>query len=113
MGPAFLINLLKDKLNVSEDCTNQSFPNVSFSMFNNNGDVIELTLQPEDYMDREASEGKDYCWAHFMPMGNTGRGPVLVLGMPFLRTFYTVFDIENQAVGFAQAVQKNGSTSPQ
>ena len=43
-------------------------------------------MEPDDYMDRELSEGAEYCWAHLMPIGDTGRGPVLVLGMPFLRT---------------------------
>jgi len=56
-------------------------------------------------MDREANEGTQYCWAHFMPMEDPGRGPVLVLGMPFLRKFYTVFDFGNQAIGFALARQ--------
>lgn len=112
MGPPFLMNLLQEKLNVSEDCTNRTFPSVGFVLRTREGQERTLTMDAEDYMDREASEGKDYCWPHFMPMADTGRGPVLVLGMPFLRTFYTVFDMGNQLVGFAAARQPRASRSP-
>jgi len=105
MGPPFLIKLLQEKLNVSENCTNRTFPSVGFSLRSRDGQEHTLTLEAEEYMDREASEGTQYCWAHFMPMEDPGRGPVLVLGMPFLRKFYTAFDLGSQAVGFALARQ--------
>jgi hypothetical protein len=112
MGPAFIVNLLRQKLNVSEECTNQTFPTLGFSVRTRDGQDVTLTMEPDDYMDRELSEGAEYCWAHLMPIGDTGRGPVLVLGMPFLRKFYTVFDQGKGALGFALARQPNGTSGP-
>ena len=59
-------------------------------------------------------DGQGTCWAQLMPVGDTGRGPgqgaqhqiakhafsgaIFVLGMPFLRAFYTVYDVEAKAV---------------
>jgi len=108
MGPPFLIDLLQKKLQVEENCTGRAFPSLGFVVKTRDGQERTLTLEAEDYMDREAGDdGQEYCWAHLAPMaaGTTGRGPVLVLGMPFLRKFYTVFDLEKRAIGFALARQ--------
>jgi len=110
MGPAFLIKLLQDKLGVSENCTGRTFPSLGLQLKAQDGKVHDLTLAPEDYMDRESSNGTEYCWAHLLPMEDPGKGPVLVLGMPFLRKYYTVFDFGNSALGFA--VAKQPATSP-
>lgn len=112
MGPAFLITMLQEKLGVSETCGGRNFPSLSFVVRDRYGKVHALTLEQEDYMDREASNGTEYCWAHLLPMGDTGRGPVLVLGMPFLRKFYTIFDVGSQAVGFAEAKPRASQPAP-
>merc|ERR1719440_1408200 len=61
-------------------------------------------------MDRSTDEvsapGKQTCWAHMMPIGDTGRGPIFVLGMPFLRAFYTVYDVKEKKIGIAPANHK-------
>merc|ERR1719159_1411520 len=71
-------------------------------------------MDPSDYMDRSRDEytpkGMDLCWAHFMPIGDTGRGAIFVLGMPFLRTFYTAYDVKEKKIGIALA--KQGSVPP-
>ena len=41
-----------------------------------------------------------------MPSGDTGRGTIMVLGMPFLRAFYTAYDVETKQIGFS--VSKHG-----
>ncbi|CAE7411602.1 PGC [Symbiodinium natans] len=63
-------------------------------------------MDADDYIDRsgpEQPDGVGNCWAHLMPVGDTGRGAVFVLGMPFLRAFYTVYDVEAKRIGIAKA----------
>jgi len=110
MGPSFVVGLLQKRLNVSENCTNRTFPTLGFKLKDSAGKTHHLEMQADDYMDRETDAGDDYCWAHLMPMGDTGRGPIFVLGMPFLRKFYTVFDIERKMIGFADAKQPEETT---
>jgi hypothetical protein len=43
-----------------------------------------------------------------MPVGDTGRGPIVVLGYPFLRSYYTVFDYDNRQLGFLEAKEVGG-----
>ena len=85
-----------------------------------------LNLEPSDYMDRLVVEedvkdektgkatgqkvNKNYCWLHVMqiPPGAT-HGPKVVLGMPFIRKFTTVFDFEKKRLGFVDsALVKTG-----
>ena len=40
-----------------------------------------------------------------MPMPATAKGPVVVLGLPFLRAYSTVFDAENQKLGFLKSAE--------
>jgi hypothetical protein len=64
-------------------------------------------MEPDDYMDRSRDEttpkDMELCWAHLMPIGDTGRGPIVVLGMPFLRTFYTAYNMKDKKIGIAMA----------
>merc|ERR1719240_433034 len=49
------------------------------------------------------ASGVETCWAHLMPVGDTGRGAIFVLGMPFMRVFYTAYDVKQKRIGFAKA----------
>ena len=40
-----------------------------------------------------------------MPMPATAKGPVVVLGLPFLRAYSTVFDAENHQLGFLKSAR--------
>jgi len=42
-----------------------------------------------------------------MPVGDTGRGPIFVLGMPFMRAFYTVYNVRDKSIGIARAKHDN------
>merc|ERR1719343_1590089 len=69
-------------------------------------------MEPDDYMDRsplEGANGTDSCWAHMMPVGDTGRGPIFVLGMPFMRAFYTAYDVKEKRIGIAKSNHKSKS----
>lgn len=84
------------------NCTeNQTFPKLGFVIANKT-----FEMDPDDYMDRSQDghvAGQQSCWAHMMPVGDTGRGPIFVLGMPFLRAFYTVYDVKEKKIGIAVA----------
>jgi len=107
MGPQADLDPLIGMLGFGNDtqmnCTDANkFPKLSFLI---GGKMMDM--EPEDYMDRshgpEQPKGVDNCWAHMMPVGDTGRGPIFVLGMPFLRAFYTVYDIHAKRIGIARA----------
>jgi len=107
MGPHEDVDPLVKLLNFGNDtqmnCTKETkFPKLGFLV---NGETFDM--DPEDYMDRSHSAampaGVDSCWAHLMPVGDTGRGPIFVLGMPFLRAFYTVYDVRAKRIGIARA----------
>jgi len=105
MGPKPLVDRVLAAIGVKENCTSQdraNFPQVSLTLQDGKH---ELSLGPEDYADIVAMTDGVYCWPHFLAAPETGKGAALILGMPFLRAFYTTFDAAAGRVGFARAVQ--------
>merc|ERR1719198_2476988 len=99
-----MVQSLIAAIGANENCTSQidkGFPSVSLTLPGG----LELTLAPEDYMDQLVLNDGVYCWPHLIPMPETAKGAAFVLGMPFLRAFYSVFDIEGSRLGFAKAKQ--------
>ncbi|CAE7857417.1 CTSE [Symbiodinium microadriaticum] len=81
--------------------TSARFPKLGFQI-----GTQTFEMEADEYMDRsdpEHSDGSGNCWAHLMPVDDTGRGAIFVLGMPFLRAFYTVYDVEAKRIGIAKA----------
>jgi len=97
-----LLTALKFPHDTKQNCTeSQQFPKLAFKIANHT-----FEMSPDDYMDRSADDapaGMQTCWAHMMPIGDMGRGPIFVMGMPFLRAFYTAFDVKQKRIGFAVA----------
>lgn len=109
MGPKPDLDKLIRMLNFGNDtqrnCTDSTpFPKLGFYI---GGKLFEM--EPEDYMDKQDDKslpkGTQACWAHLMPVGDTGRGPIFVLGMPFLRKFYTAYNVKEKKIGIALAKQ--------
>eukprot|EP00933_Yihiella_yeosuensis_P072421 TRINITY_DN80800_c0_g1_i1.p1 TRINITY_DN80800_c0_g1~~TRINITY_DN80800_c0_g1_i1.p1 ORF type:complete len:482 (+),score=123.84 TRINITY_DN80800_c0_g1_i1:104-1549(+) len=106
MGPKGDLDKMLGHLNFKDDtemeCSDQKFPKLGFVIANKT-----FEMEADDYMDRvhnsKQAKGKDTCWAHLMPIGDTGRGPVFVFGMPFMRAFYTVYDVKEKKIGIAKA----------
>lgn len=97
-GPPVAINALLDDLNVATDCSNfAKLPDVSFVIGGNT-----FSLSPEEYVDRNA-EGTDCTMPLMTQDVKPGEGPVWILGDPFLRKYYTVYDRDTMQVGFAIA----------
>lgn len=100
MGPGNLIAQLSAKLGLSDDCKG-NMPAVGFMIA---GKTLELAS--EDYLERS----KDDCHLGFMSIADPK--PMILLGYPFLRKFYTVFDEDKGRVGFALAKHDVKSTPP-
>jgi hypothetical protein len=96
-----LLQALQFPKDTKRDCTkSEVFPKLGFVIANKT-----FEMEPDDYMDRSQlkKDGPESCWAHLMPVRDTGRGPIFVLGMPFMRVFYTVYDVKAKKIGIALA----------
>lgn len=92
-GPAALIEPLISAVGVAEDCSNYNeLPTIGFDF----GDVT-LKIDPEEYVARSASECRP------MLIALEDKESVFVLGTPFLRTYYSIFDRTSHRVGLAFA----------
>ena len=108
MAPPAMVSQIEKALDVKEDCSNfESLPTLGFTFQGRTYD-----LKPEEYIDSQKREdGTDGCWLGLLPVPDTGKGPLVVLGYPFLRQVYTVLDAgETPRVGFAP-VKHNGAVS--
>jgi len=95
-GPPKVTNALIAQIgNVTEDCSNiASLPTITLTFGSN-----DFELGPDFYVIKfkDDNTGKDTCHLGIQPLG------MWTLGGTFLRKYYTVWDAEQQRVGFAPA----------
>jgi len=103
-GPTVVIDKLEEAMGLRSDCKNyHQLPRLGFRI---QGRIFNLL--PRDVID---NGGMVYCAVSFVKLDvPPPKGPLLVLGIPFLTRYYTVFDEENGQLGFAEA--KNAGTAP-
>lgn len=85
---------------VFADCYLQNKPDLVFTV-----DQLEFRITPEEYVINGEVDNSQVCFSAFKPYLNPPRkswdNPVWVFGTKFLRKYYTVFDYEQDVVGFA------------
>ncbi|GFN84940.1 cathepsin d [Plakobranchus ocellatus] len=93
-GPRGLYNYMFDCSEVD------SLPDVEFIV---NGK--KLSLSSRDYTVEMELYGKDICASRILAMGwKENDGPDWVLGLNFMRAYYTQFDKGNHRIGFAKSL---------
>merc|ERR1711916_22565 len=106
-GPDYDLDPIIDQLPVvKQDCSNvNDFPPLGFEL---NG--ITYDVPAENYIIKESfNNGTVACFLGVQSLPAVESGPLWILGDPFLRTYYTVFDkgTSPNRVGFAPAVSQN------
>jgi saccharopepsin len=103
-GPSSLVDKMISLLNVDPSCKNyDDLPELGFIV----GEKI-MTLSKKEYVERSGSSCNVALMRLDVPPPN---GPLFVFGIPFLQKYYSVYDHDNNKVGFAVA-KHEGETPP-
>lgn len=99
VGPPYGVNSLVEAIGtVNTDCSNvASLPTIAFQIA---GTTFDLT--PDIYVLKVDTNNGTQCMLGIEASWETT--PLWILGDPFLRAYYTVFDRDQNRVGFAKAV---------
>ena len=106
-GPPAVVNPIIAQVNASADCSNlASLPDLAFTLDLGGGASHDFVLTPSDYTVRIPGSGgaPDVCECGLFAF-DAGEGllPLWILGDPFIRTYFTVFDRDRNVLQFAHS----------
>eukprot|EP00759_Apiculatamorpha_spiralis_P036630 PhF_6_TR3679/c0_g1_i2/m.5222 len=106
-GPPAVVNPIIAQINASTDCSNLgSLPDLAFTIALANGESQDFVLTPQQYTYRVSFKDgtPDQCQCGLFAF-DAGEGmlPLWILGDPFIRTYFTVFNRGTNTVSFAKA----------
>jgi len=80
-------------------------PSLVINIIDEHERQFELCMSPDEFiLESKNSEGQTTC-VPSLQRGSPGQPVPLIFGMTFLRSFYTVFDVEQHQIGFARSKQ--------
>jgi len=99
-APDHVVETILATLNIQQDCsTYESLPQLGFSF---QGSV--LNLDKKDYVKRVVTDSNVQCYHQFLPLNLAGaKKDLILLGDPFMKRFYTIFDRESLKIGLAHS----------
>lgn len=104
-GPVHVIEGLLSQLNIKEDCSNyNSLPTLGFAFR-----MYIMNIEKQDYVRKVAGK----CYHQFLSVDlPPPKNDVILLGDPFLRRYFTIFDRESLKIGvaFSNHAYVTGST---
>lgn len=104
-APKHIITSILDRLQVQENCENyDSLPNIGFAFR-----MYILNIEKQDYIRKVGGK----CFHQFLAVDlPPPRNDVIILGDPFLRRYFTIFDRESLKIGvaFSNHAATTGST---
>jgi len=86
-----------------------SIPALGIAFVDDAGDLFPVCLAPEEWIVKPANVlGIGACTTIFQK-GDPKQPTPVILGMSFMRSFYTTFDVTGQRVGFARSINSPAS----
>lgn len=110
-GPPAVVNPIIAQINASTDCSNlASLPNIAFTVALSWSQSMDFVLTPEQYTFRvkfqDGSPDQCQCGLFAFDAGE-GLLPLWILGDPFLRSYFAVFNRGNNTLSFAPSNPKH------
>jgi len=103
-GPSAVYQKLLTKMPIARDCSNlNSLPPLGLTI---NGHRLEI--EAKHYVSKTSTAFGDQCELFFLPLDlDPPLGPLFILGDPFFKSYYTIFDIDNRRLGFGKPSQQH------
>lgn len=111
-GPSLIMDSLLEHISVSEDCVNfKELPDIHFVFSDVDGKKVQFPLTRDEYVLQETDDvmKTNYCRELFSAEEIGDHKNLFIVGSPFLRSYVSVYDVENARVGLVRSVHDANS----